>query len=355
MIENLDKIVENLDGGGLLTDVSVKKTPDFDEAKAYNIDLDALEVVSSDVKTENILEKEQEDWHNLDVRLIEIVNSFISTSERAVFLIRDDKLVYMNQAAMLFFDIGLDKDFIGNNFFNLVVKEDWNTLSENIGSMLTDSKEVVVRIRNSIGKITPAKLKAIYLPESDHFSFILMGEHKRKKSNISYNNLYDEVTGLPNFFLFEDRVQVAIINENIKDNPEDVSVIAVVALNVDNIESFRKMHIDDVVLNRLANNLVLNLPKTTTVSVGLKYNFWIMLKQKNKEEMFDNINRILEVLTDGVSDNFTKHQLMFSMGISYFPQKVRSSKKLMEQAIKALEMNQKNHKNRYEIYDEEAI
>jgi hypothetical protein len=67
-----------------------------------------------------------------------------------------------------------------------VVKEDWGLLSENIGSMLTDSKEVVVRIKNSKGKITPAKLKAIYLTESDHFSFILMGEHKKNKNKISY-------------------------------------------------------------------------------------------------------------------------------------------------------------------------
>lgn len=355
MVENFDKIVKDLDGGSAWQKVSDKKVPNIDEAKAYNIDLEALETVSHDATVSNFSQTKFEDWHNLDVRLIEIINSFISTSERPFFLIRDDKLVYMNQAAMLSFEISLDKEFIGSNFFSLVVKEDWGLLSENIGSMLTDSKEVVVRIKNSKGKITSAKLKAIYLPESDHFSFILMGEHKKNKNKISYSVLYDDVTGLPNFFLFEDRVQVAIVNENTKENPESVEHIAVVALNIDNMNTFKKMHIDDVVLNRLANNLVLNLPKTATVSVGLKYSFWIMLKQKNKDEIFNDINRILEVLADGVSDNFTKHELLFSMGVSCFPQNSRSSKKLMEQAIKALEANQKNHKNKYEIFGEEKI
>lgn len=353
MIEKIDKITEDLDGGNVLLNVSDNKTLNYDDVNAYGIDLDSLEKVYDNSGYENTKVKKSEDWHNLDIRLIDVIDSFISTSERPFFLIRDDILVYMNQAARLFFDIGFDNDFIGSNFFGLVVREDWNILSENIGAMLTDAKEVVIRIKNRKGKITSAKLKAIYLPESDHFSFILMGEHKENQKKISYSNLYDDVTGLPNFFLFEDRVQVALVNENIKENAEDISIIAVIALNIENIKSFRKMRIESVILNKIADSLVLNLPKTTTVSVGLKYNFWIMLKQKSKKELFDNVSRILEILEDGISDNFTKHELQFSMGISYFPQKTRSAKKLMEQAISALEANQKNRENKYMIFEEE--
>ncbi len=353
MTENFNKIIENLDGGAFLDDVSDKKAVNLEDAKKYSVDLDSLEMVTYQEQAPQM--KTDEDWHNLDVRLIEIINSFISTSERPVFLIRDDKLVYMNQAAIMFFEIGPDKDFIGNSFFKLVVKEDWSLLSKNIGEMITDSKEITVRIKNTKGKIVPAKLKAIYLPESDHFSFILMGEHKKSKNKFSYSSLYDEVTGLPNFFLFEDRVQVAIVNENAKENIKDVCSIAVMALNIDNIDVFKRMHIDDVILNKLADNLILSLPKTATVSVGLKYSFWIMLKARSEEELRNFVNRILEVLKEGVSDNFTKHELLFSMGISCFPQKSRSSKKLMEQAIKALENNQKNHKNLFEFFEEEKI
>ena len=352
MIEKFDKITNNLEGENVLLSVSDSKVLNQIDIDTYKIDLKSLEDVSTEDKNMYINPEEVKDWHNLDIRLIDVINSFIATSERPFFLIRDDILVYMNQAAMLFFDIGPDMGFIGNNFFNLVVKEDWNMLSENIGAMLTEAKESVVRIKNSKGKITPAKLKAIYLPESDHFSFILIGEHKENKNKEMYDGLYDEATGLPNFFLFEDRVQVAVVNENIKEKADDVSMLAVIALNIDNIASFKRMNIDDFVLNKLADNLVLNLPKTTTVSVGLKYSFWILLKQKSKEELIYNVNRILEILEDGIKDNFTKHKLQFSMGVSYFPQKARSAKKLMEQAIKALEENQKNRKNKYIIFDE---
>ena len=41
MVENFDKIVKDLDGGSAWQKVSDKKVPNVDEAKAYNIDLEA--------------------------------------------------------------------------------------------------------------------------------------------------------------------------------------------------------------------------------------------------------------------------------------------------------------------------
>ena len=146
MIEDFDKIIENLDGGVFFESETEKKTVVTADAEKYSVDLESLEKVSYNEKTQL---KAKEDWHNLDVRLIDIINSFISTSERPVFLIRDDKLVYMNQAAVTFFEIGLIKNYIDDSFFKLIVKEDWNLLSKNIGEMITDSKEVVVRIKNN--------------------------------------------------------------------------------------------------------------------------------------------------------------------------------------------------------------
>ena len=351
MVEDFNKIVEDLDGTAFLDSNFDKKVVNFDEAKNYFINLDELETGLRQVETQQA--DTIESWHNLDVRFIDIINSFIATSERPVFFIRDDKLVYMNQAAVTSYEIQSDKDFIGNNFFNLIVKEDWELLSKNIGEMITDSKEVIVRIKNNKDKVIPAKLRAIYLPESDHFSFILMGEHKANKNKFSYSNLYDELTGLPNFFLFEDRVEVAIVNENAKEKIEDVCSIAVVAINIDNIDFFKKLQTADIVISRVAEALALSLPKTATIAVGLKYSFWVMLKTRKEEELRSCLNLILEVLKKGVSDNFARHEILFSMGISCFPQKTRSSKKIMEQALLALEANQKNETMPYNFYEED--
>jgi GGDEF domain-containing protein len=179
--------------------------------------------------------------------------------------------------------------------------------------------------------------RAIYLSEIDHFSFVLIGEHIKKSTKPSFNNLYDDITGLPNFFLFEDRVQVAISLENAKEDARDQNMIAVISVNIDNIETFRKMHIEDTVVKKVANNLVLNLPKNATVALGLKYHFWIMLPGlRNRMDVNREIRHIYELLNEGVSDNFTRHELLFSIGASSFPNPGHSTKKVIEQAISAV-------------------
>lgn len=325
----------------------------LDNAGKYNIDLNSLEAVSSDRSREQFVSKEKQPdaWRKLDVSLSDMVNMVLATSERPTFLIRDDKLVYLNPAAMSLLEIGPDKDVVGNNFLNLVAKESWNLLAENIGEMLTNAKSLRIKLKTMSGKLIPMTFQAIYLSEIEHFSFILLGEHAKKVVKPTFNNLYDDLTGLPNFFLFEDRVQVAVSLENAKENIRDRNMIAVAAVNIDNIEAFRKMHIEDMVIKKAANNLVLNLSKSATVSLGLKYNFWILLPGlKNKSEVNHEIRRISEVLNEGVSDNFTRHELLFSIGVSVFPHPGHSAKKLIEQAITAIKKAQTNSKSSTEFF-----
>ena len=343
MTEDFDNERADLDGKTVLYKTLEKKTVNQKDVEKYAINLDALELFSPFEK-EKKLEKNNDDeiWQNLDVKLIDILNSFIATSERPVFLIRNDMLVYINKAALSFFDIDSDKDFIGSNFFNMVVKEDWLLLSENIGEMITNSKEVKIRIKNVNGKITSTSLRAIYLPESDNFSFILFGEHKQQKDKSVYGGLRDAKTGLPNFFLFEDRVNIAVKEELLKEQISEMQNIAVVALNIDNMESFKAMHIDDFIVDQIVENLSLSLPKNTTIAMGIRYSFWLMLKSKTKEDLESLITCLLRVLNKGVRDNLTDHKLNFSMGVSLFPHNYRDAKKMMEHAIKDLEKNQGN-------------
>ena len=356
MVKQRTDIIQELDGAGLTSaqnaDIQV-----LQNAAQYNIDLDTLESVGKkSSRRKPAAKKAAEDWRKLDVNLSDIINLIISTSERPTFMVRDDKLVYLNPAAMQLLDISVDKDVIGNNFLNLVIKEDWNPLAENIGEMLTNGKTMRIRLKAATGKIIPLQFQAIYLSEIEHFSFILLGEHIRKAVKPTFNNLYDDLTGLPNFFLFEDRVQVAVALENAKDNVRDQNIIAVLAISLDNIEAFRKMHIEELVIKKTANNLVLNLKKNVTVALGLKYNFWIMLPGlKNMAEVNHEVRRITEILNDGVSDNFTRHELLFSIGVSTFPRPGHSAKKVIEQAIAAIKTAQATPRSTVEFFSGEKV
>ena len=329
----------------------------LDDASKYGIDLDKLDVFTQKTPEKKVEKTSlSDDWQHLDVKLTDVVNMVIATSERPVFMVRDDKLVYLNPVAEALLDAGFDKNVLGNNFFNLVAKEDWNLLAENIGEMITNAKTLRIRLKSTTGKIIPMSFQAIYLSDIEKFSFILLGDHIKKTQRPSFNSLYDDVTGLPNFFLFEDRVQVAVSLENSKESSRDLSMILVAAVNIDNLDVFRKMHIEEMVIKKAANNLVLNLPKSATIALGLKYSFWVMIPAlKNKVEVNNAARLLFETLSEGVSDNFTKHELLFSVGISVFPQPAHSAKKMIEQALEAIKKAQNNPKSSVEFFVNEKL
>ena len=347
MIKNISIDIENPDGDGVLSSVTGVDLSLLKDAKRYSIDLNNLEDVESSPsfselpKQQKKKTKERYFWQGLDVNLNDIVNLVMNSSERPIIMVSDDKAVYFNFTAMQMLDIKDLRSSLNEPFLTFVDKQDWNLLTASIGEMLTAAKKQQIRLRSLKGKISSVEFQAIYLPDTKHFSFILVGNHQNKSNKPFFNNLYDDLTGLPNFFLFEDRVQMAVNNENYKDSRLPRDLIAVVGVNVDNIESFRKLHLEEFVIKKLANTLVLSLKKNYTVARGLKYHFWILMPDIMSGYDFDmEIKKLMALLKEGVSDNFTTHDLTVSVGASIFPNPARSAKKLIEQAIEALKQSQ---------------
>lgn len=336
--------------------VQVKDTAELlAQASQYGVDLESLENPQGVqlVREENIASEKNDKpfWHNLDVKLGDLFNPLLNDSERPMVLVSDDRVVYCNQAIMQLLDVKNSKAVLGEPFLSFVDKEDWNVLTENIGEMLTASKKQRIRLKTVTGKVVPAEFQAIYLPDSAHFSFILIGGHISKASKPFFNNLYDELTGLPNFFLFEDRVQMAVNNENYKDARIQKNLIVVLAISIENMESFRKMHLEDFIYKKLANTLVLSLKKNYTVARGLKYPLWILMPDlANGYELDLELKKLRSLFKEGVSDNFTTHELHVNIGVSVFPNPARSAKKLVEQAIAALKTAQEREGSSIEIF-----
>ena len=68
------------------------------DAEKYNINLDSLEIKEQQTEKKKKVNLDVEILGNLDISLSEIINIIISSSERPTFIIRDDKLVYINSA-----------------------------------------------------------------------------------------------------------------------------------------------------------------------------------------------------------------------------------------------------------------
>lgn len=329
------------------TDLSI-----LSSAKKLNVDLDLLESLGETPKFNTIKQtskpekQEMDDFvvqdfiEDADVHLKDIINKVFKNSERSFVIVRDDKIEYANKTFLKILGVSGEDDVLKKNFLKFVVKEDWNLLAENIGEMLTNDKSLMVRLKLADNKVQRMNFDAVYLPDNQHFTFILIGSKIITKINL-VSGLYDDLTGLPNFYLLEDRVQMAVNTENYKDIRQKKNMIALIGVSIDNLKSFKSLGIDDFILRKIAERLVLSLKKTFTVATGLKYQFWILITNVDNLENLDvEIKRVKAALDEPIADNFAEHRLETSVGVSIFPDPATSAKKLIEQAILAIQKAQ---------------
>lgn len=353
--DSIRRFLENIDGQSAV----IKADPRIlNEAAKFNVDLEALEDFGGSDKIAVIKQSRQSQdkplenipvqgiFDGIDVSLKEIINKIFRLSDRPIVIIRDDKIEYANKVFLKQLSLNGESDVLKEKFLKFVIKEDWNLLAENIGEMLTNGTTLDIRMAIEGNKPVKIKFEAIYVPDNQSFSFILAGEKSAAKVP-AVSGLYDSVTGLPNFYLFEDRVQTAVNNENYKDVRQRRGMISVLGIGLDNYSAIKTIGMHEHVLKKLAEKLVLSLKKTYTVASGLKYQFWILLTDiQNEENLNIEVQKIKAILDEPVADNFTEHQVVASIGISIFPEPATSAKKLIEQAIMAVQKAQKEGGNK---------
>ncbi len=359
MLNTRELINQNsLEGSGTFVQDSSVDVSVLKQAHQHHVDLDSLEDFTT------VLEKQDEmpikkassfcdEWMTLDVRLGEMADSVFEASGNVIIIVCDDNVVYFNKRARIV--LGLDdfKSGIGEKFLSFVEQNDWALLTDNIGDMLMSKKVVDIHLRAVNNKIVPMAFSAVYLTDSSHFSFILVGQDVSKPEQFKLNGLYDELTSLPTFFLFEDRLQVAINTENSKEDSDVKRKMAVVALNIDNLSLFQQLNLADLMYKMLSHQLVLTLKKNSTIARGLKYSFWMLLPDVTDEkEVIGEIEKIKTVLNVGIADKFIHYELKYSLGISLYPQTALSAKKLIQQTISALKQAQKQGENRVVFFED---
>ena len=282
---------------------------------------------------------------NADVRLNDLIAKFMDKASRPVIIICDDKVEYINSVVADILGLPLE-EIRGKNFLDFVHPDDWNLLAENIGIMLTDAKSVPVRLQTKNKEMFETVLEALYIPDDNHFAFVLIGNHVRKANNAlqqSGNGIefYDTLTGLPSFYLFEDRVRVAVNREVYKDVSVAKNMVAVAAISIDNIFALQHIGMDEFILKKLASKLVFSLNKSYTVARGIKIQFWVLMTDLADVNILDaELQKIKAIFDEGVDDNLTHHDIRCSIGVSVFPVVARSGKKLLDQTITAVKKAQ---------------
>ena len=332
------------------------------QASALNIDLDDLETVGTPGGLAVISQNEtaapglqdnipvQDFIEGTDIHLKDVIDKVFNNSERCFVVVRDDKIEYANRTFLKAIGVPGEDDVRGKNFLSFVAREDWTLLAENIGEMLLNGKSMIVRLKMSDSQLLRMTFDAFYVPDNQHFTFILVGDRMAQKNN-PVAGLYDSVTSLPNFYLFEDRVQMAVNFENYKDDGLPKNKIAVIAVAIDNFEGLKSIGMHELILRKIAEKLAMSLKKTYTAASGLKYHFWILIPGvPDMKTLETEIEKVKEILTEPVADNFTEHAVIASLGVSIFPDPASSAKKLIEQAILSVQKAQRDGGNRLVLF-----
>ena len=342
MLDNLEKVNEKS---------KVVKTED-------NASAHSLEILPS-VKVESIpLSKEANDiivkddviiepnslpksWSEINVSLLNISTHFFEISNRPIIVVKNDVVEYINPVAIKILQLDSKSIVIGEKFLRFIDKKDWNDFASNIGDMITNGATLEVGLKSSSDRIVKTNFVAMVLQDGNHFSFVLIGSQykptpiivKNEHINASHE-MFDKETGLPSFSLFEDRLQVAINQENYKNIKQKKSLVAVIAITIENLIDFESLGIADFALKQAVSNLSQNIKKTSTIAKGLKCTFWVMLTDfYNKVELDLEIEKIQNIIKKPIVDNFIEHHVDVKMGAAIFPDSAKTARKLIKQAM----------------------
>ena len=159
--------------------------------------------------------------------------------------------------------------------------------------------------------------------------------------------MYDGLTGLPSFNLFEDRLQVALTNEKAKNLRLRRLKIAVVGIKIENLASFAEGSARDDVIRQTARELVELLPENYTVARGINYQFWLMMPYlESREDGKVIIEKIKSTLAKPLSAAGGVYHRSCKMGaVLYEHNPADSVNTLVGKAIFALQRAEENGKS----------
>ncbi len=159
--------------------------------------------------------------------------------------------------------------------------------------------------------------------------------------------MYDGLTGLPSFNLFEDRLQVALTNEKAKNLRLRRLKIAVVGIKIENLASFAEGSARDDVIRQTARELVELLPENYTVARGINYQFWLMMPYlESREDGKVVIEKIKSLLAKPLSAAGGVYHRSCKMGaVLYEHNPADSVNTLVGKAIFALQRAEENGKD----------
>ena len=273
---------------------------------------------------------------DIDITMENAIRGIFDKIDRPVIIVCDDNIEYVNTAFLKSLGFSDRTKVLNERFLKFVSQDDWNFIAENIGDILTENGMLELRMLNSNYKVIKMSFDTLYIEDRQHFCFVLIGRPVEIRPSVGAM-LYDEQTGLPKFYLYEYRVQSAIDYENYKSAALKRNKVVVCGIAIKNYTALKNDGKIGLIMQRLAEKLLLGLNKLYTVAVGSKYQFWILIPDMQSDvEIEQEVNNIQNLLNQPIAGNGMNYDVSVAMGVSVYPDTAQSAKKLISQAEMAI-------------------
>jgi diguanylate cyclase (GGDEF)-like protein len=174
---------------------------------------------------------------------------------------------------------------------------------------------------------------------------------RRSEERLRHLSQHDVLTGLPNRFLLNDRLSVAL-----KRGGRFESVLGVLMIDLD---GFKKVNdslghnAGDLVLREVAARLVCSVRQTDTVARIGGDEFIVLLPDLHQASEAESIaGKIVAAISEPIEIEDTQVQISTSVGVCTSQGQCGNVEKLMHDVDAAMYLAKKSGKNRYQVYSD---
>jgi diguanylate cyclase (GGDEF)-like protein len=284
----------------------------------------------------------------------------------------------MNDLVLQINRSGVLLEFKGRTENNLFVPSD-GSLGKGIYEIMPAdiSQLIMARVEKTLQSKDPQSMEYQCSTSGCHYEvrFIVNGEdkvsviisnvsgHKETEDKLKYLAYHDSLTGLPNRYMFNDRLEQAIAHAERKKQ-----LLAILFLDIDNFK-----HINDTIghkmgdqlLQKIANRLMIGMRKTDSIfrlsteapedimaRLGGDEFTLLLTDIKNVQDPAKAAQRILNMLSEPFAVGSQEVFVTASMGIALYPSDGKDIDTLLINADVAMYQAKNRGKNNYQYFSE---
>ena len=322
-----------------------------------------VEDISERRQTEIALNKSHEELENrVAERTRELTvaeaqfRGLVEQSLVGIYIIQGDRFVYVNPTFAEIFGYAPEEILALPGISELVVPEDRETVTRNIGKRLQGEVDSIRYAFKGIRKDGKTIHVEVHGKRSEHAGqpavigvLLDVTEHRQAEVQLNQLAFYDALTGLPNRTLFMDHLKLAMAGAKLRN-----TLMALLILDLDHFKEINDTlghHIGDQLLQGVAARIAVCVRDTDTVARFGGDEFAII---QTDVAGIESVETLAQTIIDAVASPFLLNGAEIytgvSIGVTVYPLEDVSAEQLLQNADMAMYAAKNQGRNNFQFF-----